>query len=176
MSLVLFSVRVLSLAQPPCPFVTQGVPQQADPTTAAGAGLGGGSGTPRSPCQDALFLSLCVPGGDRDRHNETHRVETCVCVCVCESRKASLRRWNQRPQRLGGGLSPLGVWDLEGVVGTRRGNSHPRQPTCLVGTEEATPEPVQKTSALQRPYHCEACQKDFLFTPTEVLRHRRQHV
>nr|KAF6281853.1 DExH-box helicase 34 [Pipistrellus kuhlii] len=37
-------------------------------------------------------------------------------------------------------------------------------------------EPQQKTSALQRPYHCEACQKDFLFTPTEVLRHRRQHV
>uniref|UniRef100_A0A452S290 Probable ATP-dependent RNA helicase DHX34 n=1 Tax=Ursus americanus TaxID=9643 RepID=A0A452S290_URSAM len=44
------------------------------------------------------------------------------------------------------------------------------------GAEEATPEPLQKTSALQRPYHCEACQKDFLFTPTEVLRHRRQHV
>lgn len=44
------------------------------------------------------------------------------------------------------------------------------------GAEEAAPEPVQKTSALQRPYHCEACQKDFLFTPTEVLRHRRQHV
>lgn len=44
------------------------------------------------------------------------------------------------------------------------------------GAEEALPEPQQKTSALQRPYHCEACQKDFLFTPTEVLRHRRQHV
>ncbi|KAM8790515.1 putative ATP-dependent RNA helicase DHX34 [Rhynchonycteris naso] len=44
------------------------------------------------------------------------------------------------------------------------------------GAEEATPEPQQKTSALQRRYHCEACQKDFLFTPTEVLRHRRQHV
>ncbi|XP_004694295.1 PREDICTED: probable ATP-dependent RNA helicase DHX34 [Condylura cristata] len=44
------------------------------------------------------------------------------------------------------------------------------------GAEEATPEPSQKASALQRPYHCEACQKDFLFTPTEVLRHRRQHV
>ncbi|KAB1273752.1 putative ATP-dependent RNA helicase DHX34 [Camelus dromedarius] len=44
------------------------------------------------------------------------------------------------------------------------------------GAEEAAPEPLQKASALQRPYHCEACQKDFLFTPTEVLRHRRQHV
>nr|KAF6272644.1 DExH-box helicase 34 [Myotis myotis] len=44
------------------------------------------------------------------------------------------------------------------------------------GAEEAAPEPQQKTSALQRPYHCEACQRDFLFTPTEVLRHRRQHV
>lgn len=44
------------------------------------------------------------------------------------------------------------------------------------GGEEVAPEPVQKASALQRPYHCEACQKDFLFTPTEVLRHRKQHV
>ncbi|KAI5759599.1 DHX34 [Gulo gulo luscus] len=44
------------------------------------------------------------------------------------------------------------------------------------GAEEAAPDPVQKTSALQRPYRCEACQKDFLFTPTEVLRHRKQHV
>lgn len=47
--------------------------------------------------------------------------------------------------------------------------------SALLGAEEPA-EPQQKTSALQRPYHCEACQKDFLFTPTEVLRHRRQHV
>ncbi|XP_055225818.1 probable ATP-dependent RNA helicase DHX34 isoform X2 [Gorilla gorilla gorilla] len=44
------------------------------------------------------------------------------------------------------------------------------------GAEEAAPETLQKTSVLQRPYHCEACGKDFLFTPTEVLRHRKQHV
>ncbi|KAK2500818.1 hypothetical protein MC885_013684 [Smutsia gigantea] len=44
------------------------------------------------------------------------------------------------------------------------------------GAEDATPEPLQKASALQRPYHCKACQKDFMFTPTEVLRHRKQHV
>ncbi|KAM6223638.1 putative ATP-dependent RNA helicase DHX34 [Rhynchocyon petersi] len=43
------------------------------------------------------------------------------------------------------------------------------------GAEEVTSEPPQKTSALQRPYHCETCGKDFLFTPTEVLRHRKQH-
>ncbi|KAM5236410.1 putative ATP-dependent RNA helicase DHX34 [Ctenodactylus gundi] len=43
------------------------------------------------------------------------------------------------------------------------------------GAEEAAPDPPQKTSALQRPYRCEACQKDFLFTPTEELRHRRLH-
>ncbi|XP_040833808.1 probable ATP-dependent RNA helicase DHX34 [Ochotona curzoniae] len=43
------------------------------------------------------------------------------------------------------------------------------------GAEEAGPEPTLKPSALQRPYHCEVCQKDFLFTPTEVLRHRKQH-
>nr|XP_054396769.1 probable ATP-dependent RNA helicase DHX34 isoform X2 [Pongo abelii] len=44
------------------------------------------------------------------------------------------------------------------------------------GAEEAAPETLQKTSVLQRPYHCEACGKDFLFTPTEVLRHRKQHM
>ncbi|XP_006108259.1 probable ATP-dependent RNA helicase DHX34 isoform X1 [Myotis lucifugus] len=54
-------------------------------------------------------------------------------------------------------------------------NTCPEAPPAA-GAEEAAPEPQQKTSALQRPYHCEACQKDFLFTPTEVLRHRRQHV
>uniref|UniRef100_A0A2K5LV45 Probable ATP-dependent RNA helicase DHX34 n=1 Tax=Cercocebus atys TaxID=9531 RepID=A0A2K5LV45_CERAT len=44
------------------------------------------------------------------------------------------------------------------------------------GAEEAAPETLQKTSVLQRPFHCEACGRDFLFTPTEVLRHRKQHV
>nr|XP_044615939.1 probable ATP-dependent RNA helicase DHX34 isoform X2 [Equus asinus] len=56
-------------------------------------------------------------------------------------------------------------------------NSCPQAPQDgAPGAEEAAPEPPQKASALQRPYHCEACQQDFLFTPTEVLRHRRQHV
>ncbi|XP_055408635.1 probable ATP-dependent RNA helicase DHX34 [Bubalus kerabau] len=56
-------------------------------------------------------------------------------------------------------------------------NTCPEAPQCgPPGAEEAAPEPLQKTSALQKPYHCEACQKDFLFTPTEILRHRRQHV
>ncbi|XP_053461455.1 probable ATP-dependent RNA helicase DHX34 isoform X2 [Nycticebus coucang] len=44
------------------------------------------------------------------------------------------------------------------------------------GTEEAASESLQKTSALQRLYHCKHCQNDFLFTPTEVLRHRKQHL
>lgn len=54
----------------------------------------------------------------------------------------------------------------------------PLKPSSLslpLGAEEAGPEPTPKPSALQRPYHCEVCQKDFLFTPTEVLRHRKQH-
>ncbi|KAI6050325.1 probable ATP-dependent RNA helicase DHX34 [Marmota monax] len=56
-------------------------------------------------------------------------------------------------------------------------NTCPEAPQDLApGTEEATPKPLQKASTLQRPYHCEACQKDFMFTPTELLRHRRQHV
>uniref|UniRef100_A0A8B9GA92 DExH-box helicase 34 n=1 Tax=Amazona collaria TaxID=241587 RepID=A0A8B9GA92_9PSIT len=32
-----------------------------------------------------------------------------------------------------------------------------------------------KTSALHRPYHCDICQQDFTFTPTEILRHKKQH-
>lgn len=63
-------------------------------------------------------------------------------------------------------------------MGVRACSGAPPQPSfpSLLGAEEAAPEPPQKASALQRPYHCEACQQDFLFTPTEVLRHRRQHV
>jgi len=30
-------------------------------------------------------------------------------------------------------------------------------------------------SALQLPYHCDACEQDFLFTPTQTLKHKRQH-
>ncbi|XP_032244296.1 probable ATP-dependent RNA helicase DHX34 isoform X1 [Phoca vitulina] len=44
------------------------------------------------------------------------------------------------------------------------------------GAEEATPAPLPKASALQRPYHCEACGEDFLLTPTDVLRHRARHL
>lgn len=55
-------------------------------------------------------------------------------------------------------------------------NTCPEAPGDDPGSEEAAPAPPQKTSALQRPYHCQVCGQDFLFTPTEVLRHRRQHV
>ncbi|XP_042556406.1 probable ATP-dependent RNA helicase DHX34 [Dipodomys spectabilis] len=41
---------------------------------------------------------------------------------------------------------------------------------------EEDPAPIQKASALQRPYHCDTCGQDFLFSPTEALRHRRQHL
>ncbi|KAM9514303.1 putative ATP-dependent RNA helicase DHX34 [Guaruba guarouba] len=44
---------------------------------------------------------------------------------------------------------------------------------------EAPPEEAaqssSKTSALHRPYRCDICQQDFTFTPTEILRHRKQH-
>ncbi|GCB83171.1 hypothetical protein scyTo_0023827, partial [Scyliorhinus torazame] len=33
----------------------------------------------------------------------------------------------------------------------------------------------QVASALQLPYSCDACQQDFLFTPTQILKHKRQH-
>ncbi|NXI67317.1 DHX34 helicase, partial [Anseranas semipalmata] len=44
---------------------------------------------------------------------------------------------------------------------------------------EAAPEEEaegsSKTSALHRLYHCDVCQQDFTFTPTEILRHKKQH-
>ncbi|XP_075346078.1 putative ATP-dependent RNA helicase DHX34 [Mycteria americana] len=40
--------------------------------------------------------------------------------------------------------------------------------------EEAA-ESLSKTSALHRSYHCDVCQQDFTFTPTEILRHKKQH-
>ncbi|CAI5780578.1 probable ATP-dependent RNA helicase DHX34 [Podarcis lilfordi] len=41
--------------------------------------------------------------------------------------------------------------------------------------EEEETETPSGTSALQRPYHCPACQQSLLLTPTEILRHRKQH-
>ncbi|XP_067170576.1 probable ATP-dependent RNA helicase DHX34 isoform X1 [Apteryx mantelli] len=32
-----------------------------------------------------------------------------------------------------------------------------------------------KTTALHRLYHCDVCQQEFMFTPTEILRHKKQH-
>ncbi|XP_053865756.1 probable ATP-dependent RNA helicase DHX34 [Malaclemys terrapin pileata] len=40
--------------------------------------------------------------------------------------------------------------------------------------EEVAESPA-KATALQRPYHCDACERDFMFTSTEILRHRKQH-
>ncbi|NWZ59808.1 DHX34 helicase, partial [Haliaeetus albicilla] len=40
---------------------------------------------------------------------------------------------------------------------------------------EETAEASSKTSALHRSYHCDVCQQDFTFTPTEILRHKKQH-
>ncbi|NXG39102.1 DHX34 helicase, partial [Dromaius novaehollandiae] len=40
--------------------------------------------------------------------------------------------------------------------------------------EEAA-ESSSKTTALHRLYHCNVCQQDFVFTPTEILRHKKQH-
>ncbi|XP_031466222.1 probable ATP-dependent RNA helicase DHX34 [Phasianus colchicus] len=40
---------------------------------------------------------------------------------------------------------------------------------------EEEPQSCPQSSALQRPYRCDVCQQDFSFTPTQILRHRRQH-
>ncbi|XP_065511202.1 probable ATP-dependent RNA helicase DHX34 [Caloenas nicobarica] len=41
--------------------------------------------------------------------------------------------------------------------------------------EEETPETSSQTSSLHRFYHCDICQQDFSLTPTEILRHKKQH-
>uniref|UniRef100_F7CUN6 Probable ATP-dependent RNA helicase DHX34 n=1 Tax=Monodelphis domestica TaxID=13616 RepID=F7CUN6_MONDO len=55
--------------------------------------------------------------------------------------------------------------------------------TCQAAPDQAAPgasdeeaESSRQASALQRTYHCELCQKDLLLTPTEILRHRKQHL
>ncbi|XP_068520702.1 probable ATP-dependent RNA helicase DHX34 [Anas acuta] len=47
------------------------------------------------------------------------------------------------------------------------------QPTEAPPEEEAGGS--SKTSALHRLYHCDICQQDFTLTPTEILRHKKQH-
>uniref|UniRef100_A0A8D0KUJ1 DHX34-like C2H2-type zinc finger domain-containing protein n=1 Tax=Strix occidentalis caurina TaxID=311401 RepID=A0A8D0KUJ1_STROC len=37
------------------------------------------------------------------------------------------------------------------------------------------PESPSRGSALHRSYRCDVCQRDFTFTPTEILRHKKQH-
>ncbi|NXY83494.1 DHX34 helicase, partial [Alcedo cyanopectus] len=41
--------------------------------------------------------------------------------------------------------------------------------------EEAPEVSSQSSSSLHRSYHCDLCQRDFSFTPTEILRHKKQH-
>ncbi|XP_044527046.1 probable ATP-dependent RNA helicase DHX34 [Gracilinanus agilis] len=54
-------------------------------------------------------------------------------------------------------------------------NSCQAAPGECPGVSDEEAESSRQTSALQRPYRCELCQKDLLLTPTEILRHRKQH-
>uniref|UniRef100_A0A8C4VBX2 DHX34-like C2H2-type zinc finger domain-containing protein n=1 Tax=Falco tinnunculus TaxID=100819 RepID=A0A8C4VBX2_FALTI len=51
----------------------------------------------------------------------------------------------------------------------------PLERMCHETPSEEAAESSSKPSALQRPYHCDVCQQDFTFTPTEILRHKKQH-
>ncbi|NXY76428.1 DHX34 helicase, partial [Glareola pratincola] len=50
-----------------------------------------------------------------------------------------------------------------------------RPPEGESSPPEEPSENSSKTSALHRSYHCDVCQRDFTFTPTEILRHKKQH-
>ncbi|NXT80871.1 DHX34 helicase, partial [Zapornia atra] len=41
--------------------------------------------------------------------------------------------------------------------------------------EEEESKSSSKATSLHRSYHCDICQQDFTFTPTEILRHKKQH-
>nr|XP_056701723.1 probable ATP-dependent RNA helicase DHX34 [Euleptes europaea] len=45
----------------------------------------------------------------------------------------------------------------------------------LAGPSEDAAQSSSGASALQQPYHCPSCQQKLLLTPTEILRHRKQH-
>uniref|UniRef100_A0A8B9MTD7 DHX34-like C2H2-type zinc finger domain-containing protein n=1 Tax=Accipiter nisus TaxID=211598 RepID=A0A8B9MTD7_9AVES len=45
------------------------------------------------------------------------------------------------------------------------------EPGCVYAAVKHSSKP----SALHRSYHCNVCQQDFTFTPTEILRHKKQH-
>ncbi|NXX07032.1 DHX34 helicase, partial [Larus smithsonianus] len=50
-----------------------------------------------------------------------------------------------------------------------------RPPEGESSPPEEPSENSSKISALHRSYHCDLCQRDFTFTPTEILRHKKQH-
>ena len=100
-------------------------------------------------------------------HSATVTQSHSATVTQCHSHTVPLRRGDCGcvPPVLGPG------WLTGTTVGWE-----PEPFLSFAGSEEAAPAPPQKTSALQRPYHCQVCGQDFLFTPPEVLGHRRQHV
>ncbi|XP_010002505.1 PREDICTED: probable ATP-dependent RNA helicase DHX34 [Chaetura pelagica] len=51
------------------------------------------------------------------------------------------------------------------------------QSTCQPPEDslEEAPETSTRTPPLHRSYHCDICQQEFSFTPTEILRHKKQH-
>ncbi|XP_077174696.1 putative ATP-dependent RNA helicase DHX34 isoform X2 [Paroedura picta] len=53
--------------------------------------------------------------------------------------------------------------------------SGPEEESGLAGPLEGETQSPPGHSALQRPYDCPACQRTILLTPTEILRHRKQH-
>ncbi|XP_062995802.1 probable ATP-dependent RNA helicase DHX34 [Elgaria multicarinata webbii] len=51
----------------------------------------------------------------------------------------------------------------------------PEQDPTLEGPAEDAAVPSSGPSSLQRPFHCPDCQQSLLLSPTEMLRHRKQH-
>lgn len=46
---------------------------------------------------------------------------------------------------------------------------------CVVGEEAQSSSSLPPRKSNTRSYHCDVCNKDFYFTPTEILRHRVEH-
>uniref|UniRef100_A0A8B9ZA43 DHX34-like C2H2-type zinc finger domain-containing protein n=1 Tax=Buteo japonicus TaxID=224669 RepID=A0A8B9ZA43_9AVES len=103
-------------------------------------------------CDPSIPFTLCVPQTDMDLYSNCLRSFWTCPHCDLHMPFTPLERMYHESA----------CWPSEGD-----------EPGCPPLEEAA--EHSSKTSALHRSYHCNVCQQDFTFTPTEILQHKKQH-
>ncbi|XP_051900606.1 probable ATP-dependent RNA helicase DHX34 [Pristis pectinata] len=66
-------------------------------------------------------------------------------------------------------LTPLERWQHETGCRAKAEEGEQAASASILGSRPSVPR------GLQQPFHCDHCQQDFLFTPTQILRHKWQH-